>query len=1744
MEDAVDAFLVIVDGVYDKDKPVDPQFLWRFRKKMGKLFKKSKARRDIAFAIEGINEKLKEADARRGRYAAVDDMVSSSSAQERIDPRLVYLYQEATTLVGIQGQMDKLVQMLSIGDGISTDELSDQKMKIVSVVGIGGLGKTTLVKAVYDKFKHGFDCRAFVQVGQKPDMKKVLTRILIDLDKQAYQNSNITLLHDRQIIDNLREILQEKRCFVVIDDVWDSKPWKLIKCALQGGNSGGRVVITTRKIEISTHVDEIYEMRPLSRDDSKALLLKRIFDGEEEFVHGPRAEACDDIISKCGGVPLAIITIVSLLAKKPRDQWSEVHNSIGLGMEKMTIEEYELPRNGARRLALQYYIDEEDRRQLANMEMEQLRSFVEVHHYSGNGAPASSHVLRVLALQHFSSWSCIWSLLHLRYLRIDGNCAFELPEEIGDLKFLQVLDLSGTCLDELPESVSQLKKLLCLRVELGKVPASLIGKLTSLQELWIRSTDDNVRQFVKELGKLIELRVLQVLLIYDSDERLNRDVLESICNMSKLQTVDIQVIAGMGSIKIPRGSLVQRNKMAIMPSLEYFEFGVNLRFLKDAEIIGIDQLRSLSFDQMLSFGNLGLTTLIKVEVCSGTHETEVEEAEAVLAHEAAIHPNCPALETIRQGEQKMRPAHKKLRRFNSESFPKEVEYEPNVRGINDMEDYSFSSALHNWLLDNPCVKKCSVYVDCEDATVEEVEEVEAAVRCAIDDHPNCPTLEMERLDEDKMVLSVGPTSRARPLITPKINSSMDLVTGAMGSLLAKLGQLLKEEYGLHKGVKDQVMSLSLELKSTYAALHRISEVPLEQLDEPMKLWARDVRELSYDMEDIIDTFLVRVDGCHGEGANDEAHGLINWIVQKMVNLYKKNKARREIAIAVKDIHKKLQDVADRRDRNVIADGIVAKPSGLATIDPRLQALYKKSSEFVGIDRPMGELIKMLQNQEEEDVHMPSSSKDVHMPTKKRKMDVQVSINRTKFVSVFGSGGLGKTTLAKAVYDKLKPGFDCGAFVLVGQKPDMKKVFRDILIDLDKQTYTNSNMMLLDERQLINELQEFVRKKRCFIVIDDIWDKKSWELIRCALQENNCRSRVVTTTRNFDVATCVGDVYKMQPLSHDESKKLLYTRIVDSEDESIHRTSAEACDKILKKCGGVPLAIVTIASLLANKPRDEWSAVYNSIGLGHGGNDDVENTRRILSLSYYDLPLHLKPCLLYLSIFPEDYYIEKNLLIWKWVAEGLVHKEHEAVLGLYEIGEGYFNELINRSMIQPVEIENKGYIDGCCVHDMVLDLIRLLSTEDNFVTILDGSGQQQLPGSNARRLALHHMIFEEHNWDQLANMRQEHLRSFSVSDCEGILMLSQSFQVLRVLAIENRFIRNNLSTKCLQNVGSLLHLRYLGLTKSCTSELPKEVGDLKFLQVLDLLGTGIQELPEAVGLLTKLLCLRASETTKVSASLIEKLTSLQEMCIWPCSDDIRQFVKVLGKLRELRVLRTSINTYELDESVGKDLLESLRNLHKIQTVDIKGTSGTIEITWDVGFTSPQRLHHLCLLSLELRGLPVWINSSRLQNLRYMFLQVHFLKEKDMETLGMLPELSYLKLYSHNTVIVSTEKSTFSNGYFPKLRFFCTPFWFVRFDMHGRITSRKYSIMPCLEYFKFTVHVRSLKDASLASFDKLLSFENLGRTSLRKVQASIYCENAHVMDVEEAESALAHVAAIHPSHPTLRTSRQSEDGILWP
>nr|XP_025877509.1 disease resistance protein PIK6-NP-like [Oryza sativa Japonica Group] len=212
----------------------------------------------------------------------------------------------------------------------------------------------------------------------------------------------------------------------------------------------------------------------------------------------------------------------------------------------------------------------------------------------------------------------------------------------------------------------------------------------------------------------------------------------------------------------------------------------------------------------------------------------------------------------------------------------------------------------------------------------------------------------------------------------------------MGSLLSKLGELLKEEYNLQRSVKKDIRFLSRERPMMHAALRMVGEVPLDQLDDLVKIWAREVRELSYDMEDIADTFKVHIE----QGSQQADLGCTQGFARKMVNLFKKGRSHRQIVNEIKNIKDRVKEVAERRDRYKVESISASYAQATATIDPRLTALFKKVTELVGINGARDMLIRRLSK------------------------GAGAFDEKLKVVSVIGVGGLGNTTLAKAVYDIL------------------------------------------------------------------------------------------------------------------------------------------------------------------------------------------------------------------------------------------------------------------------------------------------------------------------------------------------------------------------------------------------------------------------------------------------------------------------------------------------------------------------------------------------------------------------------------------------------------------------------------------------------------------------------------------------------------------------------------------------------
>ncbi|XP_037482843.1 disease resistance protein RGA5-like [Triticum dicoccoides] len=938
---------------------------------------------------------------------------------------------------------------------------------------------------------------------------------------------------------------------------------------------------------------------------------------------------------------------------------------------------------------------------------------------------------------------------------------------------------------------------------------------------------------------------------------------------------------------------------------------------------------------------------------------------------------------------------------------------------------------------------------------------------------------------------------------------MDLATGAMGTLLPKLAELLSKEYKLQKGVKEGVRSLEEEMRSMQAVLQVVGEVPRDQLDVQVKLWAGEVRELSFKMEDVVDKFLVHVDdGSQPAGKLNK----LKRLTKKMASLFTKGKDRHDIAHAITDINKQVKVIAERRARYNL-DNIVIRPAAV-TVNPLLQALYTEMTELVGIDGKRDQvLMKLLSNED------------------------NVSKQKLKIVSVVGFGGLGKTTLVKAVYDKIKGDFDCRAFVSVGRKADPRKVLMDILIDLD---VGGSQLTLLDETQLIKKLREYLDRKRYLVVIDDIWDAKLWTVINYAFSKgNNAGSRLITTTRIVDVSKlCCSStndsVYQMEPLSDDDSKRLFHKRIF-SQENGCPRDFEEVSRDILKKCGGVPLAIITIASVLASDQKvnshDEWHILLESIGRGLIEHPSIEEMLRILSFSYYDLPSHLKTCLLYLSMFPEDTRIEKDQLIWMWIAERFIQCE-TTTSSMFQIGETYFNEIVNRSLLQPV-YDGHGIVHACRVHDSVLDLICLLSREENFVSVLNGSISSQ---GNVRRLSLQKITEEEHETTPLESVNMLQLRSIATFE-PAISLMSRlsSFAVLRVL---------NLSTCALgdhnlQGLWSLVHLRYLGLSNTGLCELPEEVGKLQFLQVLDVSrNRGIERLPSSVTKLRRLMCLLYEERCNQLPDGIGNLTAMEELsCIHADSLSIVKEIGNMKRLRKFEILFEQMSL-ELEEAFAK----SLEEMSNVQSVTIRIKNGGSKMMDLLGekWVPPQGLREL--ISHGKKGckfsrLPAWIreNPSHLSHLSNLQICVKEVQQVDVGLLGRLPALHTLALQSLRQGLLLVNADGFR----------CVTIFCLWSNSPGQVIFQP-GALPKAVMVLLHVGLQVSKQEAAGDDGDLFDMGIGNLPSLQNVNVKFkFCPSLPRRDVKKANSALGTALRAHPNRPSYASVQDddSDDDDEW-
>ncbi|KAG8650473.1 putative disease resistance protein RGA4 [Manihot esculenta] len=218
-------------------------------------------------------------------------------------------------VIGREGDKKAITELVLSSNG-------EECVSVLSIVGIGGLGKTTLAQIILNDelIKNSFEPRIWVCVSEPFDVKMTVGKILESATGNRSEDLGLEALKSR-----LENIISGKKYLLVLDDVWNEnrEKWQNLKRLLVGGSSGSKILITTRSKKVadisSTMAPHVLE--GLSPDESWSLFLHVALEGQEPK-HANVREMGKEILKKCHGVPLAIKTIASLLyAKNPETEW-------------------------------------------------------------------------------------------------------------------------------------------------------------------------------------------------------------------------------------------------------------------------------------------------------------------------------------------------------------------------------------------------------------------------------------------------------------------------------------------------------------------------------------------------------------------------------------------------------------------------------------------------------------------------------------------------------------------------------------------------------------------------------------------------------------------------------------------------------------------------------------------------------------------------------------------------------------------------------------------------------------------------------------------------------------------------------------------------------------------------------------------------------------------------------------------------------------------------------------------------------------------------------------------------------------------------------------------------------------------------------------------------------------------------------------------------------------------------------
>ncbi|XXG52500.1 hypothetical protein AAC387_Pa03g0817 [Persea americana] len=725
----------------------------------------------------------------------------------------------------------------------------------------------------------------------------------------------------------------------------------------------------------------------------------------------------------------------------------------------------------------------------------------------------------------------------------------------------------------------------------------------------------------------------------------------------------------------------------------------------------------------------------------------------------------------------------------------------------------------------------------------------------------------------------------------------------------------------------------------------------------------------------------------------------------------------------------VRDTITNRVRKVVTSGIVSPiimRQKLKEVSERLEAIKAEAHAFQLEEKVTNLQIEFKKTRE---TYSPVDVSQVFERDEEKEKIVNSLLSiqagdheNVSVISIVGIGGIGKTTLAQLVFshELVQNHFELRMWICVSYDFDIIKLGNEII---ERATRDNPSLSHVEELQ--RRLGEALSGKKFLLVLDDVWNEepKKWHSLRGLLLCGERGSRIVVTTRSQKVASIMSKIqpYSLKPLSEDGCWSLFCQRAFGNqteEAEAAHPKLAPIGREIVKKCGGIPLAVTTLGDLLCSeRSRRKWEFVRDS-EMWNLGDENENGILPALRLSYNHLKPHLMQCFAFCAIFPQDYQIEKELVIKLWMAHGFIPTKRG--MELEDIGNDIFDELVMRSFFQDVNVNAEGTTFR--MHDLMHDLAHSVM-ENEYRVVLNGKSKDISP-------RIRHVSSNGLGILAASLPKAQMLRTYVMLEyvpfqfpCDVGL-----FKCLRALDFMRQRDKQQVVKQLFTSLGKLQHLRYLNLSFTLIEILPGSLTSLCYLQTLILMHCEeLRELPKEMCKLTNLRCLDITDCYKLThmPPKMGQLSCLQELSNFIVGRTNEIACSGIGELQGLN-LRGRLKIQLLQNitdaiDVPRDTLINKPNLTSLDLMWESSTSRYVEFDYleedrEIEVLEKQELQgHLPLRNLKKLGIfhygglnfPSWMMDNTLTELVEITLSGCW-RCSHLPPLGELPFLKVLTI----------------------------------------------------------------------------------------------------------------------------------------